>query len=203
MIKNCLFIWHPIKVSIKWEWLYNIFPNLILSSAFLCCLGRNQMAKHDLKAYLSADDKNTPFKRPNGNLYSKKDGFLRKPFNLLNIEGGGEKSFWLVLVLRKTSFPYIGRIAERTSLFSSFRQESKARRYGTSHSPGPPMDPIRYSNFLFLCVNVFKFYFWFRHNVPSPYGPQNSANLNGSSSSPEGLSQAQLQQLSVQIILYR
>ena len=91
MIKNCLFIWHPIKVSIKWEWLYNIFPNLILSSAFLCCLERNQMAKHDLKAYLSADDKNTPFKRPNGNLYSKKDGFLRKPFNLLNIEGGGEK----------------------------------------------------------------------------------------------------------------
>ena len=91
MIKNCLFIWHPIKVSINWEWLYNIFPNLILSSAFLCCLGRNQMAKHDLKAYLSADDKNTPFERPNGNIYSKNDGFLRKPFNLLIIEGGGEK----------------------------------------------------------------------------------------------------------------
>ena len=159
------------------------------------------MAKHDLKAYLSADDKNTPFKRPNGNIYSKNDGFLRKPFNILNIEGGGK--FLARSRASKTSFPYIGRIAERTSLFSSIRQESKARRYGTSHSPGPPMDPIRYSNFLFLCVNVFKFYFWFRHNVPLPYGPQNSANLNGSSSSLEGLSQAQLQQLSVQIILYR
>ena len=49
------------------------------------------MAKHDLKAYLSADDKNTPFERPNGNIYSKNDGFLRKPLNLLNIEGEEKK----------------------------------------------------------------------------------------------------------------
>ena len=32
----------------------------------------------------------------------------------------------------------------------------------------------------FFCINVFNnFCFWFRQNVPSPCGPQNSANLNG------------------------
>ena len=68
-------------------------------------------------------------------------------------------------------------------------------------------------NHLFLFyANVFnKFCIWIRQNVPSPYGPPNSANLNGSSSGPEGansmkssfLSPTQVQQLRAQIMAYR
>lgn len=63
----------------------------------------------------------------------------------------------------------------------------------TSHSPGPPLDPNRQAG------------------APSPYGPPNSAALNGNSSGPEGansmkssfLSPTQVHQLRAQIMAYR
>lgn len=85
----------------------------------------------------------------------------------------------------------------------------------TSHSPGPSLDPNRYwfpfqvNEILFFFSSISSIYS--RPNVASPYGPPNSAPINGNPSGPEGansmkssfLSSTQVLQLRAQIMAYR